>query len=531
MFRIDSIRSRLLALAIGAALLPTLVTWWLSYQQSQRALSDKIAESLEASASQTAREIDLWLRERMHELRVFSGSNEVWENLGALTRTGSEAPARRMEEYLSSLQGRINDFLGLAVTNLEGDVVVSSGRALAQVDLASPDVSRNFEYMGPPFIDPESGEAAMNVAIPVNQQGSHLGTLWATLTFHPIEEVLAQFAPEAAEVYLVSQTNRVLASSRSHRPGFHVDSVPARLRTTLADTVTTVEYAGYDGTEVVGTMASLPDSEWAVVAEIPREAAFAEARALWNTALLTLAILLPIVCVIAYTLGLLIVRPLRTLTDGAAQVASGNLNVDLPVMGGGEVAYLTRVFNDMVSRVRESRHSLEHRSITDGLTGLYNRRHMMETLEEEAARHRRHERPFAVLMIDVDHFKQFNDRNGHQAGDDALVRTARVIQSALREVDRAGRYGGEEFITMLPETNRASALEVAERIRVKMASESFGPEGAVGQSLTLSAGVSEFPRDGESIEAIIAAADNALYEAKRKGRNRVICAGTQTSGR
>jgi diguanylate cyclase (GGDEF)-like protein len=530
MFRIDSIRSRLLALAICATLLPTLVTWWLSYQQNRRALSEKIAESLEASSTQTAREIDLWLRERLHELRVFSGSNEVWENLQAMSQSSSEAPARRMEEYLSSLQTRIDDFVGLAVTNLEGEIVVSTGRPLTDIHLGTPDVSRNFEYLGPPFVDAESGEAAMNVAIPVHQRSMDLGALWATLTFHPIEGVLAQFAPESAEVYLVSQSNRVLASSRSHEEDFRVDSLPAVLRETSHDSVTTVDYVGYDGTEVVGTMAALRESEWAVVAEVPREAAFAEIRALRNTALLTLAILLPIVCVIAYTLGLLIVRPLRSLTDGAAQVASGNLNVDLPIIGGGEVAYLTRVFNDMVSRVRESRHSLEHRSITDGLTGLFNRRHMMESLEEEAARHRRHERPFAVLMIDVDHFKQFNDRNGHQAGDDALVRTARVIQSALREVDRAGRYGGEEFVVMLPETDRASALDVAERIRAKMASEGFGPDGAATQSLTLSVGVAEFPRDGESIEAIIAGADAALYEAKRKGRNRVVSARTPASG-
>lgn len=525
MFRLDSIRSRILALAIGATLLPTLVTWWLSYQQNRRALSEKIAESLQASSSQTAREIDLWLKQRLLDLRTYAGSNEVWENLEALEESTTNAePARRMEEYLSSLQERIEDFQGLAVTAMDGEIVVSTGEELRAVrpEVVTAGLAIT-PFLGTPYVDEETGEAAMSVAVQVpNQQGIMVGSLWAMLTFHPVEEMLAQFAPESSVVYLVSRGNRVLASSRSHQERPTADSVPSVLRGTTTDSVPTVDYVSFDGTLVVGTMASLPGSQWAVAAAIPREAAFAEIRELRNTALLTLAILLPIVCAIAYTLGLLIVRPLRSLTDGAAQVASGNLNVDLPIMGGGEVAYLTQVFNDMVSRVRESRHSLEHRSITDGLTGLFNRRHMMESLDEEAARHRRHERPFSVLMIDVDHFKPFNDRNGHQAGDDALVRTARVIQSALREVDRAGRYGGEEFIVMLPETTRSAALEVAERIRVRMAAESFGPEGGPAQSLTLSAGVAEFPRDGESVEAIISSADAALYEAKRKGRNRVV---------
>ncbi|MBI2537269.1 MAG: GGDEF domain-containing protein [Gemmatimonadetes bacterium] len=143
----------------------------------------------------------------------------------------------------------------------------------------------------------------------------------------------------------------------------------------------------------------------------------------------------------------------------------------------------------------------------------------METLEKEARRAQRNARPFALLMIDVDHFKRYNDAFGHLAGDDVLKRVADALQGTVRTADYAARYGGEEFIALLPETPLDSALEVAERIRTRMAEEEFGTNGS---RVTLSIGLGEFPTDGATPEAVIAAADGALYRAKEHGRNCVV---------
>ena len=113
------------------------------------------------------------------------------------------------------------------------------------------------------------------------------------------------------------------------------------------------------------------------------------------------------------------VRPLDRLTKGAAEVAGGDLAVDLPV-GKGEVGYLTEVFNGMVDRLREGRQQLEELLVTDPLTGISNRRHLMETLETETRRARRYDKALVILMADVDRFKEFNDAHGHFAGDEAL---------------------------------------------------------------------------------------------------------------
>jgi diguanylate cyclase (GGDEF)-like protein len=124
----------------------------------------------------------------------------------------------------------------------------------------------------------------------------------------------------------------------------------------------------------------------------------------------------------------------------------------------------------------------------------------------------------------VDHFKRYNDSLGHQAGDEVLIRVAAVLREATREIDCAARYGGEEFLVILPETTMGGAVEVADRIRARLAREAF-PGGRV----TLSIGVAEFPVHGETPVTLIASADAALYRAKHEGRDRVVRAGRRLS--
>jgi diguanylate cyclase (GGDEF)-like protein len=173
----------------------------------------------------------------------------------------------------------------------------------------------------------------------------------------------------------------------------------------------------------------------------------------------------------------------------------------------------------MVARLRESHAELARLSVTDPLTSLYNRRRMMEALENEVRRSRRLSHPFAVLMADIDLFKKYNDAHGHPAGDAALQRVATIMREVSRDVDVVARYGGEEFLVMMPETRAAGAVDVAERIRGRLAAEKL-PEGRV----TISLGVAEFPMHGDSPETLIAAADPALYQAKRAGGDRVVAA-------
>jgi diguanylate cyclase (GGDEF)-like protein len=161
-------------------------------------------------------------------------------------------------------------------------------------------------------------------------------------------------------------------------------------------------------------------------------------------------------------------------------------------------------------------------SITDSLTGLPNRRYLEERLAEELNRSKRYDSPMSFLMIDIDDFKAYNDKNGHQAGDVALQITAHCLKGALRAVDIASRYGGEEFCILLPETGITEAGTIADRIRQRVSTTEFphGKAQPLGH-VTISIGVSTFTKNIDTSENIIAAADRALYQAKSMGKDRV----------
>jgi two-component system cell cycle response regulator len=166
-------------------------------------------------------------------------------------------------------------------------------------------------------------------------------------------------------------------------------------------------------------------------------------------------------------------------------------------------------------------------SLTDGLTGTWNRRYFQMQFRQVLATAVRFERPFSVLMLDLDHFKRINDTFGHQRGDATLVEFSRRVTGVLREVDTFARYGGEEFISLLPETDYSGALVTAEKILDSVKAEPFGETGEQLAKLTVSIGVASYPIHGVSFSVLVEAADRALYRAKQEGRDRVVVAGEQ----
>lgn len=164
---------------------------------------------------------------------------------------------------------------------------------------------------------------------------------------------------------------------------------------------------------------------------------------------------------------------------------------------------------------------LSELAMTDPLTNALNKRAFSKKLIEEVDRSSRYHHPLSLAMIDVDHFKHFNDTEGHILGDEALKKVAQLFAGNLRKSDSLGRFGGEEFIIMLPETKIQGGMEICERLRSAIEQERFQGQHKSGY-LTISVGLSVFPEAGETAEDLIKAADKALYEAKQSGRNRVM---------
>ena len=167
-------------------------------------------------------------------------------------------------------------------------------------------------------------------------------------------------------------------------------------------------------------------------------------------------------------------------------------------------------------------HTMKELSVRDELTGLFNRRHFLRQLEAEWNHARRHDIALSLLLIDIDHFKAFNDGNDHLTGDAALREVASVFVRNTRGIDTVARYGGEEFIVILPNTSKTKAAVVAEKLRAAVASKAFpGEEAVPGGKLTISTGLAAHPNDATTPQELLERADGALYRAKAQGRNRV----------
>jgi diguanylate cyclase (GGDEF)-like protein len=184
------------------------------------------------------------------------------------------------------------------------------------------------------------------------------------------------------------------------------------------------------------------------------------------------------------------------------------------------VGTLLALFRQMVARLQTARDQLVTLATTDTLTGLLNRRSIYQRIAEEMARHQRSGKPLGCLMLDVDHFKQVNDRYGHAAGDEVLRRVAAHLQETLRPYDAIGRFGGEEFLVILPETDQETLSGVAERLRAGLPQkvQTGTPESPL--PVTASFGITTY-RPGEAIDPFLARADHGMYKAKNLGRNRV----------
>ncbi len=187
------------------------------------------------------------------------------------------------------------------------------------------------------------------------------------------------------------------------------------------------------------------------------------------------------------------------------------------------VKFLHDQLQEKVKQLELAKERLREMAVTDGLTQLFNYRYFREYLDQELKRAARHHLFVSLVMLDIDFFKHYNDQHGHPAGDQVLREIAGLIRDNIRSIDVAVRYGGEEFVMVLPETNRAQACVVAEKIRKMVEKQRFPhEEQQPNGNLTISMGVASFPEDAPDGEELIKKADLRLYIAKAQGRNKVV---------
>jgi diguanylate cyclase (GGDEF)-like protein len=218
-----------------------------------------------------------------------------------------------------------------------------------------------------------------------------------------------------------------------------------------------------------------------------------------------------------------------TLAEGTEKIKSTQVGADSFFTKPIDINELLPKIKTLITQklnydfLKKSYEIAEAEACTDSLTGLCNLRHLLVTLDRELERSRRYNRFCSIAMIDIDFFKNFNDRHGHLQGDEVLKQAAEIFREHIRNSDIAARYGGEEFVVIMPETGKELAILVGEKLRKAFEAYPFPlEETQPGGALTISMGIATFPSDADSARKLIDMADKALYMAKEGGRNRVV---------
>ena len=393
----------------------------------------------------------------------------------------------------------------------------------------------------------------LSVGIDVVRQNSHVeGRLDGCIATAPIYEVLMPATREVRGMRILISDGRgkVIAATGVRGESRLGAALPLAELMDPSDGKL-ANYADEGGARLVGALRPIGPTGWYLVAEAEHARAFAPAIAITNQIFVVDVCIILLFSVLAYKITQAIMQPIDALSRGARRIAEGHVDYEIPMPANNEdeLGLLTQAFNGMMRKLRSSQNEivqdhmrlaekneelqraneiLAQLSITDGLTKLHNHRYFQDHLTREIKRVSRTEAPLALILLDIDDFKLLNDTYGHAAGDEVLVILAGIMNDSARESDLIARYGGEEFVILMPNTDLAGAVHLAEKIRMAVESTRL----IIGDTMkpvntTISLGVAVFTGNRREF---FTEADKALYQAKAAGKNCVIIAGSETTG-
>jgi len=542
--------ARITLFVFWATVITSLAVTALSIHSIHGFLRQNIDQKYPAVLSAVGDRLDLWFDQRTLEIGVFANSEILRDNV-ALLDAGTPTPRTQrarleVEQYLSYLLDSFPQYRMLVLLDAEGHELLWAGEYIDLPESLLGDLASS----SGPSISPVQHVAGQRLQVVSAALGADRGkatySLHALLDLEALDQLLAaQDLAGGMRAIVVDTSGQVVASSdASLVASDHRWSTAER-----GDPLVVVGYAGEGGEEMVGSVMALGRLGWSLVVEEPYEQAFAPVISSVSKVLLIDLAILFVFGLGAYRIAVSIVKPIEALSDAARRMANGEEHVVIPERGArNEMGLLIRTFNTMTmglaNKARELELSrrqvedanrqltarnedlqrvneiLEQLSITDGLTQLHNHRFFQDHLVRETRRVDRTGEPLALILADIDHFKAWNDRMGHAAGDRILREVADLMNGLVRETDLLARYGGEEFALLAPGTDEKGAVLLAEKIRAAISSHAFfvSPDSAP-EGITMSFGVSVYSGDRERM---FEEADRALYAAKAAGRDCVV---------
>ena len=548
-----SLRTKILAVVLLCVSIPVLVMAVYLIRRNEDVLGDKVRESLSNRLYRTATDVDGWMNERVHDASRWSTSFVVFESVETLSQPKGDAErARRdLRDFLGSVLGHYKSYESLFIVDLSGNILASTREEKLEdwgARLLGNGGPSRGSTVSPIHQSEHLGRPTMLVINTIQGRSDRtVGYFVARPDLAELEALLATPSTDPPPMFwMLDDEGRVVVKGGKLAQPPGTETFPAR----LPDASAAAETAPIADTRLRGLgrtvfgLRRLGPSGGFLAATVPANVAYRSLDESRNRLLMVGVPAVAAVFLISFVLARGMLRPIQSLSQAAKRLTAGELDVRLPVKGSDELTELTHSFNSMAATIQDKMKQLEEarnelalknadleaakrhlhdQAITDALTGLYNRRHFQDNLDKEMRRCEREERPLSLLLLDLDHFKQYNDRWGHTQGDEELRRVGAQVTKSIRSTDMAFRYGGEEFAVLLPSCTKEQANEVAEKIRVAVGAHGHRA-GVLGRT-TVSIGVATFPQDGRAARVLVDAADGALYAAKAAGRDRVSLTG------
>lgn len=546
---LNSVSSRIILCVFGSTLLTAFIVSWLSIGAIHRDVRARIEARSTALLDERGPQIEHWHDQatgRLTAAAVIGGPwhAELVEALDALGPKDDGAALRWQREPRASRSSADG------VSDAPSDAATEIGSSLppppAELAAFFDEIRLHSHAQRLPSDDCPSTRIDL-----IRRDGSGAGKLEGCLSRAGLYGFLntAEGDARGLRMLVADVSGRVLAAAGIRAERRRAARLPmASLHYPSAGLL--ADYRSPSGERLIGALTPLGRTGWSFVVEADHARAFAPARAITNQIVIVDVCIILLFSILAYKITRAIMQPIEALSQGAQRIAAGQVDYQIPMPRNDddELGLLTRTFNGMMKKLRnnqleseQDRYRLAEKneelqraneilaqlSITDGLTKLHNHRYFQDHLTREIKRVSRTQAPLSLILLDIDDFKLLNDTHGHAAGDEVLVSLAAIMNDSARESDLIARYGGEEFVILMPNTDLAGAVHLAEKIRMAVETTRL----IIGDNMkpvdvTISLGVALYAGNRREF---FAEADKALYRAKAAGKNCVIIAGSDSS--
>ena len=523
---VNTLRFQILGIVIASVLIPSFMGGWFASNRINDLLRDQVYSEIESRTQRLSEQLDDWLKNRSREVQAFTVSYLLNEDLkklqGNTSREEKEESRKNIHSYLAYLLEDNKFFSGITILNSDRSPLIvqplKNWQMLDKVQDVPDEAALISEVMT------EDGNMLMLTHKMDLGRDLSPNIFTALMKIEHLQDKIVSLAPEDSVVYLLDSNGSIKAANVELDK---TDKAPEGAVALLYQKEERSIYRGLKGKEVIATSAMLKVPRWGVVLETSKKEALLPLITFRRQIILMALALAGLFLVPALLLARTLVLPLEGLSRVSKRIMAGKPGLQVKTRIVGELGEFISTFNSMSVSLKDSleeitakNEELRVMSITDALTGRYNRRYIEDYLSRELELAIRTKDPLTILMLDLDHFKEYNDTYGHIAGDMALTQLGNIFVETVRRTDVVARYGGEEWLVCLSHTDREGGAKIAEKLRKAVEKNVFLLKGQETR-ITVSIGAATAPDDGTDYGAMVEAADTAMYLAKARGRNQI----------